>query len=55
MPGWQEDISNVKTFEELPEAAKNYLNKIKELAGVDLFLVAVGPRRDETIILQQVF
>ncbi|HZW82357.1 MAG TPA: adenylosuccinate synthase [Candidatus Deferrimicrobium sp.] len=55
MPGWQEDISNVKSFEELPEAAKNYLNRIKELAGVDLFLVAVGPRRDETIILQQVF
>lgn len=30
MPGWQEDISNVKSFEELPEAAKNYLNRIKE-------------------------
>lgn len=55
MPGWQEDISGVRSFEELPQAARNYLNRIKELTGVDLFLVAVGPRRDETILLQEAF
>ncbi len=55
MPGWPEDISGVRSFEELPQAARNYLNRIKELTGVDLFLVAVGPRRDETIVLQEAF
>ncbi len=55
MPGWQEDISTIKSWEQLPAAAKHYLDRIRELAGVELFLVAVGPRRDETIILQEVF
>jgi len=55
MPGWQEDISQVRSYDDLPEAARNYLNRIKELTGVEMFLVAVGPRRDETIILEEVF
>lgn len=55
LPGWEEDLAQVRSFEGLPQAAKNYLNRIKELTGVDLFLVAVGPRRDETIVLQDSF
>ncbi|HWJ02970.1 MAG TPA: adenylosuccinate synthase [Verrucomicrobiae bacterium] len=55
MPGWSEDLSSIRSFEELPETAKSFLARIKELTGVELFLVAVGPRRDETIILQEVF
>ncbi len=55
MPGWQEDLSQMRSLAELPQAARNYLNRIKELTGVDLFLIAVGPRRDETIVLQEAF
>lgn len=55
LPGWQEDISGIREYNDLPPAARNYLTRIKELTGVDLFLIAVGPRRDETIILQGAF
>ncbi len=55
LPGWQEDISGVRSFTDLPQEAQNVLIRIKELTEVDLFLVAVGPRRNETIELQKVF
>lgn len=55
MPGWPEDISGVRTYADLPQAAQNYLNRLKELTGVEMFMVAVGPRRDETIMLQDAF
>ncbi|HEX3015107.1 MAG TPA: adenylosuccinate synthase [Desulfobacteria bacterium] len=55
LPGWQEDISKATAIEDFPAAARNYLDRIKELTGVDMFLVAVGPRRDETIVLQEAF
>lgn len=49
LPGWQEDITNVKSFDELPINAQNYLNKITELTGIPLAIFSVGPRRDQTI------
>lgn len=50
MPGWNTDITHCRTFEELPEAAQNYINFIEELAGVPVSMIAVGPSRDQTII-----
>ncbi len=55
MPGWEEDISNVKTFDDLPENAKNYLNKIVELTNVPLAMFSVGPSREQTIVLYNPF
>jgi adenylosuccinate synthase len=49
MPGWQEDISGCARFEELPEAARNYVLRVEELLGVPISLVSVGPDRDQTI------
>ena len=49
MPGWKEDITGVKTFENLPQAAKNYVKRIEELANAKVSLIAVGPERDQTI------
>jgi adenylosuccinate synthase len=51
MPGWNEDISNCKTFEELPLAAQNYLKKIEELGNVEISLIGVGPEREQTIVM----
>lgn len=50
--GWQEDITNVTTFSDLPTNAQNYLNKISELVGVDISIFSVGPDRLQTIVLR---
>ena len=50
MSGWTGDISNIRSFEELPEAAKQYIYKIEEVAGVKVSMIGVGPNRTENII-----
>jgi len=55
LPGWNCDISKAKSFEELPENARNYVKRLEELAGCQIILVSVGPRRDQTIILRNPF
>lgn len=49
-PGWQEDTSSATTYEDLPEKAKSYLKRIKELIGTDILLVSVGKSRKQTLI-----
>jgi len=53
LPGWQEDITQVKSFAELPANAQNYLNRIAELTGADLEGFSVGPDRHQTIRLEE--
>lgn len=55
MPGWQEDLTKVRRFEELPSAAQNYILRIEELTGVPATLVAVGPGREQTIVRGEFF
>ena len=47
--GWKTDITNAKTYEELPENAKKYIARLEELMGVKVSIVSVGPGRDQTI------
>ncbi len=49
MPGWQEDITGAQSIEELPQATRNYLDRVSELVGVPVELVSVGPDRRQTI------
>jgi adenylosuccinate synthase len=49
MPGFDEDISSAKSFEELPAAAQNYVLKLEELVGVKIASIGVGPGRDQMI------
>ena len=49
LPGWMEDISWCKTFEELPSAARNYVQYIERKLDVPVRLIAVGPDRSQTI------
>lgn len=51
MPGWEEDISQIRQFEDLPIQVKDYLKRIEELSGVPVQIVSVGPGREQTIIL----
>ncbi len=49
--GWQTDISGIRKYEDLPEKARKYLERLAEVTGIDLGIVSVGPNRDQTIIL----
>ncbi len=51
MPGWQEDITKITTYEELPKAAKDYLERIVQITGVPIGILSVGPGREQTFIL----
>jgi adenylosuccinate synthase len=50
MPGWNSKTSGITKYEDLPDAAKNYIRRIEELTGVPVALISTGPERDETII-----
>lgn len=49
--GWMTDISGIRKYEELPEKARKYLERLSEVTGVALGIVSVGPNRDQTIVL----
>lgn len=51
MPGWNETTFGAKSMDDLPEAAKNYINKLQELIETDVAIVSTGPDRSETIVL----
>jgi adenylosuccinate synthase len=55
LPGWKSDISDVRSFDELPEKARNYVKRLEELSGCPIVLVSVGPRRDQTMLLKNPF
>lgn len=50
LPGFEEDIANCSKFEDLPEEARKYVERIEELTGVPAGYISVGPKRDQTII-----
>jgi adenylosuccinate synthase len=49
MIGWEEDISGIREFNELPEALKKYIEFIEKQTGIPVTIVSVGPDREETI------
>ena len=53
LEGWKEDISEVKSFDELPEAAKAYVRKVEEVTGVKVGIISVGADRSKTIIIDE--
>jgi adenylosuccinate synthase len=55
MPGWQEDIRQVKRFNDLPKNAKTYLERIEELTETPIQVVSVGPGREATMVLKNPF
>ncbi|MDB1086023.1 adenylosuccinate synthase [Streptomyces sp. ACA25] len=49
LPGWAEDITGAKTFEDLPKNAQAYVKALEEMSGAPISAIGVGPGRDETI------
>ena len=50
--GWKEPTSHARTLEELPAAARRYLDRIRELVGAPIVYVSVGTKRDQIIGLE---
>ena len=51
----KKDITKAKTLDDLPENARRYVERITELLGVDLLTFSVGPDRDQTNVLENVW
>ncbi len=49
MPGWKEDISKIRNFDDLPQNAKDYVRRIEELLEVKVSSIGVGVERDDLI------
>ncbi|RKQ32948.1 adenylosuccinate synthase [Oceanobacillus halophilus] len=55
MPGWKEDITNVRTLQELPVNARHYLERIAQLTEIPLSIFSVGPDRTQTNVVRSVY
>ncbi len=52
MPGWDEDLSNMRQRQELPETAQRFLERLETILEVPIILVSIGPARAETIVIR---
>ncbi len=55
MPGWQESTRDAQSYDELPQAARDYLSKIEALCQTPIHIVSTGPDREETLVLHHPF
>jgi len=55
LEGWEEDISQITDYDNLPMQLKKYIKRIEELTNTRVAIVSVGPRRSQTIIREKVF
>lgn len=49
LPGWKEDLSDARTFDELPENTKKFVELVEQVSGAPVTILSVGRRRDQTI------
>ena len=55
VPGWSESTVGVKTFDALPRAARDYLERMEAICGVPIDLISTGADRDQTIVRRHPF
>ena len=55
LPGWNEDITGVRSLDELPENARKYVERVVELTGINLMTFSVGPAREQTNIVNEIW
>ncbi len=55
LPGWTEDITNVRSLHELPENARHYLERVAQLTEIPLSIFSVGPDRTQTNVVRSVY
>jgi adenylosuccinate synthase len=55
LPGWEDSISQIKSINDLPKNCRSYIAYIEERLGVKAVIISVGPKREETIVLKDLF
>jgi adenylosuccinate synthase len=55
LPGWNSSTVGITRYEDLPENARIYLDRLQEVAGVPIDIISTGPDRAETIVLRNPF
>ena len=50
VPGWKSSTRETRRFEDLPEAARRYLQFLEDRSGIEVGAVSVGPERNQTIL-----
>ena len=55
VPGWSESTLGARTLEQLPQAARDYIEKIEAVVGAPIDIISTGPDRVETIVLRHPF
>ena len=55
MPGWKDSTVGIRNYEDLPGAARDYLNKVEELCEAPVDIISTGPDREETMVLRHPF
>lgn len=55
MPGWKCDTSQARSYDELPIEARNFIQAVETYTGVPAKLIATGPKREQTIIREELF
>ncbi|SFH78509.1 adenylosuccinate synthase [Halpernia frigidisoli] len=55
LEGWEEDLTKVTSYEELPKNAQKYIEFIEKYLGINVYLVSVGPERNQNIIRKELF
>ena len=53
--GWKTDISKIRRYNDLPDNSKKYLERMAEVTGIKIGIVSVGPNREQTIVLENIF
>jgi adenylosuccinate synthase len=53
MPGWDRPTASVRCYEDLPRAARDYVERIQQLIGCPIDVISTGPHRDETVMVRQ--
>ncbi|MFV0304230.1 MAG: adenylosuccinate synthase [Moheibacter sp.] len=55
LPGWEEDICGINSFDKLPKTAQSYIQFIEKYLNIEIYLVSVGPDRSQNIIRKELF
>ena len=55
LPGWRESTAGARSLDELPAAARGYIERIEKAVGAPMAVISTGPDRDETILLEEFF
>ena len=55
MPGWREPTAGLRSLDQLPRAAREYLDRLQQLCGVPVTILSTGPDREQTVVLRHPF